>query len=80
MGFETVHTLNPVLATLLIHRIWFEFRAVIAVLPANSRAREPAGDRIRKQRTEDPQKVDILGPQPITNGVLATSLMPAPIY
>ena len=44
------------------------FWSIFAVMPANTRVREPTGDRIRKQCTEDPQKVDILGPQPITNG------------
>ena len=56
-----------VLATSLIHRIWNEFRTVIAVLPANSRVREPAKDRIRKTAVVDPKKADILGPQPNTN-------------
>jgi hypothetical protein len=52
-----------VLATLLIHRIWNEFRVVISVLQANSRVREPAGDRIRKNSAQKiTQKVDIFGP------------------
>jgi len=46
-GLPIVYNL-VVLATLLIHRVWNEFRAVITVLPANSRVREPARDRIRK--------------------------------
>jgi hypothetical protein len=47
---------TPVLATSLIHRIWNEFRAVIAVLPANFRVRETEGDRIRKNSPQNMTK------------------------